>query len=137
MSKMKGACMCGQIQYDSKVEPDMTAICHCPDCQRQTGTSFSIVVGLSLESLDITGDLSIYASTGESGAKVQRHFCGQCGSPIYSAPDAMPGLVFLKAGTLDDTSWLKPDMEFFCDTAQSWCELSGEWPKMPRNPPLG
>lgn len=137
MSKLKGGCMCGQIQYDSDTEPGMVAVCHCPDCQRQTGTSFSIVVGMPLEALELRGELSIFSTTGDSGAKVHRHFCGQCGSPIYSLPDAMPGLIFLKAGTLDDSSWLEPQIEFFCDTAQPWVNLAGSWDKAPRNPPLG
>lgn len=137
MTKLAGGCMCGQIRYDSDAEPAMTAICHCPDCQRQTGTAFSIVIGLPLEAINVRGDLKIYTTTGESGAGVHRHFCAECGSPIYSLPDAMPGLIFLKAGTLDDTSWLAPNLEMFCDTAQPWCRLGGDWPKAPRNPPLG
>lgn len=137
MSKLKGRCMCGRISYDSAAEPLMTAVCHCPDCQRQTGTSFSIVVGLPADALEVAGEMSIYTTTGESGAVVHRHFCGQCGSPIYSLPDGMPGLIFLKAGTLDDTSWLEPGLEMFCDTAQSWFSLDGGWDRVPRNPPLG
>ena len=133
---MKGGCMCGQIRYDSSFEPSMTAVCHCPDCQKQTGTSFSIVVAMPLNELALEGDLTIFSTTGESGAKVHRHFCGKCGSPIYSQPDAMPGAIFLKAGTLDDTSWLTPDFEMFCDTAQPWVKMTGEWDRMPRNPPF-
>ena len=34
--------------------------------------------------------------------------------------DAMPDLVFIKAGTLDDTSGLAPTMEIFCGSAQPW-----------------
>ena len=136
MSKLKGRCMCGQIRYDSQAEPLMTAVCHCPDCQRQTGTSFSIVVGLPVDQFEHTGDISIYTTTGESGESVHRHFCGTCGSPIYSLPEAITGLIFLKAGTLDDTSWLQPQSEFFCETAQPWCKLDGDWPKAPRNPPM-
>lgn len=137
MSKMQGGCLCGQIRYDSPTDPAMTAVCHCPDCQKQTGTSFSIVVALPLDALELKGQCAVYSTTGETGAKVHRHFCGQCGSPIYSAPDAMPGMIFLKAGTLDDRSWLSPGLEMFCDTAQPWVSLSGEWDKVPRNPPFG
>ena len=34
--------------------------------------------------------------------------------------DAMPGLAFVKAGTLNDTSWLKPTVEVWCRSAQPW-----------------
>ena len=136
MSKLKGGCMCGQIQYDSNVEPMMTAVCHCPDCQKQTGTSFSVVVALPPDALEISGQTTIYVTTGESGAKVHRYFCGICGSPIYSLPDGMPGMIFLKAGTLDDTSWLEPELEIWTDTAQRWCKMEGSWDSVPRNPPM-
>ena len=49
-----------------------------------------------------------------------------CGSPIVTEVEAMPGMAIIKAGTLDDTSWLKPGMEIFCDSAQSWVKLGGD-----------
>ena len=131
-----GGCLCGRIRYTSKTEPGLTAVCHCPDCQRQTGTAFSIVVALPLSALSINSEPATFTTTGETGEKVRRCFCRDCGSPIYSQPDAMAGMIFLKAGTLDDTSWLKPDLEMFRDTSQSWCELGGGWDKTPRNPPF-
>lgn len=115
----------------------MTAVCHCRDCQRQTGTAFSVVVGIPQDALQLSGEVTIHTTTGESSAQVHRYFCGRCGSPIYSLAEAMPGLIFLKAGTLDDCSWLEPELEFFCASAQPWCQLAGDWAKAPRNPPLG
>jgi hypothetical protein len=40
--------------------------------------------------------------------------------------DATPGLSFIKAGTLDDASWLKPTMEMWCGSAQPWVSLAGD-----------
>lgn len=137
MPTIEGGCLCGNVRYESSSAPSMTAVCHCPDCQKQTGTSFSIVVGIPLDSLRVTGTPKVYTTTGESGSKVARQFCGDCGSPLLSVPDVIPGLGFLKAGTLDDPSWLRPNMEFFCDTAQPWVDLKGDWDRAPRNPPLG
>ncbi|MGR8918406.1 MAG: GFA family protein [Gammaproteobacteria bacterium] len=136
MSRLAGGCMCGRIRYDSQAEPMMTAVCHCPDCQRQTGTAFSIVVGLPADALEVEGEMAVYSTTGVSGAEVHRHFCPACGSPIFSQPDAMPGLVFLKAGTLDDRDWLEPGLEMFCDTAQPWVRLDGDRERVAQNPPL-
>jgi len=49
-------------------------------------------------------------------------------------PAALPGTTIIPAGTLDDTSWLKPTMEIYCDDAQSWVQLGGggmqRFPKM-------
>ena len=136
MSNTTGSCLCGKIQYRYEGAPAMTAICHCRDCQKQTGTSFSIVQGVPLAALSVTGEMKIYTTTGVSGGSVRRHFCGDCGSPIYSAVDAMPGVVFLKAGTLDDVSALKPAVEMWCDTAQPWLALEPALPRFEQNPPM-
>jgi hypothetical protein len=46
----------------------------------------------------------------------------------------MPDVTFIKAGTLDDTSWLAPSMEVYCDSAQPWVGLSGEMKRFPKMP---
>src|SRR5687768_15734380 len=51
MSKVKGSCLCGGVRYESAAEPLMTAVCHCENCQRQSGTAFSIIVGVPAGSL--------------------------------------------------------------------------------------
>jgi hypothetical protein len=117
---MTGGCLCGNIKYETDADPVFTAVCHCTHCQRQAGTSFSVVVAVPAASLSMTGQLKTFEDTGESGQPVHRRFCPECGSPIISEVDSMPGLALIKAGTLDDTKWLKPTMELFCGSAQPW-----------------
>ena len=50
--------------------------------------------------------------------------------------EAMPDLEFIKAGTLENTSWLKPTMEVWCETAQGWIEPDRSRQLAKRNPPL-
>ncbi len=138
MSKMNGGCLCGKVRYASDAQPAMTAVCHCTDCQKQSGSALSIVVAVPSDAIEFSGDMTLYATQGkETGQAVNRYFCGACGSPLYSAPDVMPGVIFLKAGTLDDTSWLKPEMNMWCETAQDWVAIDDSLPRFPRNPPLG
>ncbi len=137
MSKLKGGCMCGKVKYTSDSEPAMTAVCHCVDCQKQSGSALSIVVALPEDQISFTGELKLFVTSGEeSGKKINRYFCPSCGSPLYSAPDVMPGSIFLKAGTLDDTSWLKPEMEIWCASAQPWVSIDESLPMFPGNPPF-
>ena len=51
MQKISGKCLCGLIQYESDAEPVFTIVCHCTDCQRQTGTVFSMTMGIPKQSL--------------------------------------------------------------------------------------
>jgi len=135
MSSVTGSCMCGLVSYTMSAEPLLSAICHCRDCQKQTGTSFSLVLGIPRDSFKITGDLSTYETIGMSGSKVKRKFCGNCGSPMYSDADAFEGLLFVKSGTLDDPSGLVPTMEIFCDDAQEWCKFAVQLDRVAKNPP--
>jgi len=56
---------------------------------------------------------------------------------LLSEPALMPGMSILRAGTLDDPSWLKPTMEIFCDSAQPWVELGGGMQRFPKMPGPG
>jgi hypothetical protein len=46
----------------------------------------------------------------------------------------MPGAAIVKTGCFDDTRWLKPTLQIYCDSRQDWAPLAGEtanFPKMP------
>ena len=136
-NQLDGGCLCGAIRYACDAEPVLTALCHCRHCQKQTSAPFSIVVAVPKGSLAITrGALKTFADTGDSGQPVERSFCPDCCSPIRSFVAAMPELEFIKAGTLDDTSWLAPTMELWCETAQAWVMPDSGRQRVARNPPL-
>src|SRR5580765_9093163 len=108
MPQIAGGCLCGKIRYSANAEPAFTGVCHCRNCQKQGGTAFSIVVGVPAAALSVQGEMKTFHDKGDSGKTVDRRFCPDCGSPIVTEVEAMPGMAILKAGTLDDTSWLKP-----------------------------
>jgi hypothetical protein len=136
MSKVSGNCLCGAVQYACEAEPAVTAVCHCENCQHQTGTAFSIIVGVPEASLVFEQDetLGEYLDQGESGGVVRRRFCKNCGSPIVSMVESVPGLAFIKAGTLKDKSWLRPTEHLWCESAQPWVEIDSQATRHDRNP---
>lgn len=134
MPEMRGGCLCGQVRYSANAEPAFLAVCHCKNCQKQAGTAFSVVIGIPKPAMSISGQLKTYHDRGDSGQPVLRNFCPECGSPITSDVGVMPELTFIKAGTLDDTSWLDPKMHVYCESAQRWTpipETSQRFAKMP------
>ena len=120
MSQRTGRCLCGAITYTLTSEPSMIAVCHCTHCQRQSGGVFSTNIMVNQADYIQNGETKIYRDIGDSGAAVMRHFCGDCGSPILSAVGAMPGIVIVKAGTLDDWTGLAPVVEVYTDHAAPW-----------------
>ncbi|MEP3421567.1 MAG: GFA family protein [Erythrobacter sp.] len=130
---MTGGCLCGQIRYTLNAEPQICVTCHCKNCQRQAGTALSIIVSVPEDALDITGEVKTYEDAGDSGATVRRQFCGNCGSPVFTRLET-PGMLFIKAGTFDDTSHLKPAFHCYTKSKQDWVPL-GEIPTFETVPP--
>lgn len=120
-----GQCLCGEIRYQIENPPAVTGVCHCKNCQRQAGSAFSTLAGVPKTEFTLTaGKPRLYEdSATTSGNTVQRFFCGTCGSPIYSAVPGQPDVVYLKTGTLDDTSTFKPQFQVWCDSKQNWVDL--------------
>ena len=131
-----GRCLCGGVGYSVDAEPVVEAACHCSDCQRQTGSPFSVIVGVPRAALSVEGDtLASFATIGEDhGGETQRYFCSNCGSPVYSTAAVLPELVFIKAGSLDDASWLTPSVEAWTRSAQPWSPRFAEATQLERGP---
>lgn len=135
MAKIEGGCLCGAVRYETDAAPVTTAICHCRNCQKQSGSALSVIVGFPSGALHVTGgSLTAYEDRGESGKIVLRYFCNLCGSPLITHAEFSPDVEFIKAGTLDDPSWLKPEAAFWTDHQHPWSTQSPTWPAVPRNP---
>ena len=82
----------------------------------------SVIAVLPRDGLSIEGKLTLFEDKGESGLPVWRRFCGTCGSPVTSdTPGAQEqGMIFLKAGTLDETTDLVPTLHYWKSSAQDW-----------------
>jgi len=115
-----GGCLCGNVRYAFDGEPLLVAVCHCRHCQRQSGSAFSLVIAVTDAAYRQQGETRVFVDTGESGALVLRHFCGNCGSPIVSIAGAIPGLTLIKGGSLDDPGLWTPSVEAYCDSSLPW-----------------
>jgi hypothetical protein len=112
--KIEGGCLVWQVRYSADAEPSFVGVCHCKNCQKGIGSAFATVVALPKPALDVQGELKTFNDRGDSGKSLYRRFCPECGSSIMDEAEAMPGVVMILTGTLDDTSWVKPQMEIFC-----------------------
>jgi hypothetical protein len=134
MREIIGGCLCGQVRYTAKADPVFVGVCHCKNCQKQTGTAFSVLVGVPKSSLSIRGKIKTFHDTGGSGKPVQRNFCPECGSPVFTDAAVIADVAFIKAGTIDDTTWIEPKMHIYCDSKERWTPIpegSKQFAKMP------
>ena len=133
----EGQCLCGDIRYRCDETRATTAVhCHCKDCRRVTGSGKATVVMFADDAVSIEGEFKTYANRGSDGSHVNRGFCPNCGSQLFTFVDEIPGHVFIKAGTMDDSEWLTVDMNCWTSTACGWLPPEPALPGVPRNPVL-
>jgi hypothetical protein len=133
----EGGCQCGFVRYQLEGEPLGIAVCHCTECQRQSGSAFGMSIVIRREALRlIRGALKTFTRTADSGHAVVCAFCPDCGVRIYHEPRWLDGILTVKPGTLDDTSFLRPTMEVWTKRKHGWLELHGDVQSFESNPPL-
>jgi hypothetical protein len=86
----------------------------------------------------LTGRLAEATRIAEGGNTVPTAFCPACGTAIFGGrltPDA-EGIVVVRAGTLDDTTWLRPSVHVWTRSAQPWVTIPGEARRFDTRPPI-
>ena len=119
-----GTCLCGQIKFEAIIDPETTTICHCIDCQINSGTAFGYVVGAINDSFNLLkGELSFYIKLADSGAKRELAFCGKCGTRIYAKPEnGKSGFFGLRVGTIRQRKSLQPKRQAWKKSSLDWVE---------------
>jgi hypothetical protein len=118
-----GACLCGDVAYSLSEDPLTLYACHCTDCQRETGSSFSLSMIARHEALRLVrGHPQEYAIETPDRRRKQSYFCSRCSTRLWG-PSSVSGLVVFGPGTLDDKSWLHPIGHIWTRSAQPWVRI--------------
>lgn len=67
--------------------------------------------------------LKTWDTRGEDGAIKRCAFCPDCGTRIIHGSDNPDKVISIKAGSLDDTSWLDPVAHIWLQSAQPWIAI--------------
>jgi hypothetical protein len=134
---ISGQCLCGSLSYTCDVEPVFSGNCHCNDCKKSSGSGYSPTMFFPEQSVSITGEVKYFESEGSSGKTVKRGFCPACGSQTFGISEAMPGMFAIRAGSLDNTSAYKPQIDIFTSRASEWDVMDQSLPKAPEMPTQG
>ena len=121
---LTGGCLCGSVRYRYEGEVRDANYCHCADCRRASGSAFGVSVPVDAGGFEvITGEPKGYAKSGDSGRSVTRFFCPDCGSPLFTVPPLHPEIRFLKAGSLDDPSVVRPGRQSWTRSRVPWAAI--------------
>jgi len=131
---LRGGCLCGAVRYECTGDPENASYCHCDDCKKATGGPYTVGVLAQAATLRIiSGKVKGYTTTADSGRKITRQFCPNCGSPLFTRAEKCPDLVFLKAGCLDEPELIKPSCQTWTKRAVPWAYIDEKLPCYPEN----
>lgn len=121
-----GGCQCGSIRYKLVGTPQMLYVCHCTDCQRQSSSAFGMSLRMNPHDIDFSQShkqLQTWDTRGGDGTVKRCAFCADCGTRIMHGSDDPDEVVSIKAGSLDDTSRLRPVAHIWLRSAQPWVQI--------------
>ena len=122
-----GGCQCGELRYAISQPPLMVYNCHCTNCQTIGGGAFSTPMTVFQASFAFTkGEPRRYEWTSDLGNRRYGSFCGSCGCRIAHGQIPAAGFLSVRAGTLDDTSWVEPVGDIWTRSAQPWVVFAKE-----------
>lgn len=105
----EGGCLCGAVRFRLKGEPLRVGICHCQDCRRTSGSTYTAYGIWPRADFESSGDMGVYSGRG---------FCPTCGSRIGSLTEDEAEIMI---GSLDDApSGLVPQYELWVGRREEW-----------------
>ena len=99
-------------------------MCHCLDCQRRTGSAFSVAVFYPRARVTLArGTTHSFERGSDSGFAVRFHFCPRCGSNVYWEPRRMPDLLGIALGAFADPKLPQPTQSVWTRDKHHWLAL--------------
>ena len=135
MTSIAGGCLCRAVRFTLSAAPIVTRVCWCRVCQYLGAGSATVNVCFPSAALAVTGELGDFTLLADSGNVMHRRFCPRCATHLFSAAEARPHLVFVRAGALDDPELARPAMTIWTAAAPSWACIDERLPRVPGQPP--
>jgi hypothetical protein len=81
------------------------------------------------------GQTKHFEKVAESGKIARREFCSVCGTPLFASSSAGVGFIGVRAASLDNPKWFKPEADVWVRSVQPWDCLDPGIPKFEKNRP--
>jgi hypothetical protein len=135
--KIDGKCLCGLVSYEAEIDPAKISLCHCTDCQINSGSGFRIGTLVGKDDFRLlSGQLKTYIKTAQSGAKRALAFCPECGTHIYGTDAGNPQIYSLRVATSRQRGELIPSVQIWRRSAFGWLSGIDTPVKLDEQPPM-
>ncbi|RAR04952.1 aldehyde-activating protein [Stemphylium lycopersici] len=120
-----GGCVCNTVRYRLLTSPLHCYACHCPDCQKRTGSAFSMFLTIELYYIKIISSVPpAHIMTEKKAGTIARHAeCPTCHVHLWSESVHGGALCDVRIGTLDFPSLMEPDAHIFVESKLDWISL--------------
>jgi len=103
-----GGCLCGAVRYTVRGEPFHVGRCHCGDCRKESGSTYTIYGQWPLDAFESRGEYATYEG---------RSFCPRCGASLFTVDEAAE----IRLGSLDEAPFgLRPEAEIWIKRREPW-----------------
>ena len=93
--------------------PVRTAICHCDDCRKATSSAFATNLFANAADLAIKDTPKQFQNITDTNATMTKEFCANWGSQFFGFSSRGPTIRQVKVGTIDDASFVNPQIEVY------------------------
>ena len=127
----KASCICGQLTVTTKgPDPERRSLCHCKNCQKQTGSAFAIQATFPKEQVTIEGKSTTWKFPVEGAPPVTYrncsrtgctfYFCPVCGSTVYYELAVAADFIGVRVGAFADPTFPPPMISGFEEYRFPW-----------------
>src|SRR5262245_58697003 len=116
------ACHCGQLRLEVEGDPFVVSICHCPACQRRTGSAFGMQAAFRPDQVQVVGRFKAFARISDEADQKEHvfHFCPECGSQVFYTEPTEPELIVVAVGSFADPSFPAPTEAGYQSRRHPW-----------------
>ena len=132
--EVPGCCRCGRVRFVLREEPLSFYLCHCTDCQAESGSAFGQSMHVRTEAIDaVEGPLREHTIEGPEGRQSRVAYCGNCLTMLWGGRPEIPQVRGLNAGSLEDAAGLEPFGNMWPRSARPWAPFA-PGPRYERQP---
>ena len=98
-------------------------MCHCLNCQRRTGSPFSLQARWHADRVTIEGEAHEFVLTGDEGSKATFRFCPTCSATVYFTNDSMTDMIAVPVGAFADPTFPPPQVAVYSVRRHPWIAI--------------
>jgi hypothetical protein len=123
-----GSCLCGAVQYELTAELGPIEVCYCRMCRKASGGPLATNAEIPAAAFRLTAGAPLVRGYESSLGEV-RHFCGRCGSPIYSARADDARVIRIRVGAINEPLNVRPAASYYTASKCNWWEIRDDLPR--------